>query len=187
MFFDLTIMLIDSCALLPKSTLASRPASASAAAERALRAAAGVWSTREFRGGTETTAYAAPIRSSHAGRSNVKCLLTWTTVRLRPSQNIRACLTLYIADYFLWGPIRQFLLLASRLDMPAPTEIHSQSLSTDFTDPQDRSQTASSVGPGLGVYDDCVIPPSHNARTVVLCFDGTGDQFDGDVCAHSSL
>ena len=68
--------------------------------------------------------------------------------------------------------------------MPAPTETHSRSLSTGSTDLQDRSQTPSPVG--SGVYDDSVIPPSHNARTVVLCFDGTGDQFDGDVCAHSS-
>ena len=28
-----------------------------------------------------------------------------------------------------------------------------------------------------------VIPPSHDARTIILCFDGTGDQFDADVCA----
>jgi len=25
-----------------------------------------------------------------------------------------------------------------------------------------------------------VIPPSHDARTIILCFDGTGDQFDTD-------
>lgn len=25
-----------------------------------------------------------------------------------------------------------------------------------------------------------VIPPDHEARTLVLCFDGTGDQFDAD-------
>ncbi|KAI9444606.1 hypothetical protein H4582DRAFT_2108483 [Lactarius indigo] len=35
-----------------------------------------------------------------------------------------------------------------------------------------------SVGPGA--YDTTVIPPSHEARTLVLCFDGTGDQFDAD-------
>ena len=28
---------------------------------------------------------------------------------------------------------------------------------------------------------DEVIPPEHNNRTVVLCFDGTGDQFSEDV------
>ncbi len=89
-----------------------------------------------------------------------------------------------MADYFSSGLIRQFLLLTLRLNMPAPTETHSRSQSTDSTGPQDKSQTSSSVGPGA--YDDSVIPPSHHARTVVLCFDGTGDQFDGDVCAHSS-
>jgi len=26
-----------------------------------------------------------------------------------------------------------------------------------------------------------IIPPSHTNRTLVLCFDGTGDQFDADV------
>lgn len=25
-----------------------------------------------------------------------------------------------------------------------------------------------------------IIPPTHDNRTLVLCFDGTGDQFDGD-------
>jgi hypothetical protein len=28
---------------------------------------------------------------------------------------------------------------------------------------------------------DDVIPPVHTHRTIVLCFDGTGDQFDTDV------
>ena len=36
-----------------------------------------------------------------------------------------------------------------------------------------------SIGPGA--YDNSVIPHSHDARTLVLCFDGTGDQFDTDV------
>lgn len=26
-----------------------------------------------------------------------------------------------------------------------------------------------------------IVPPEHPARTLVLCFDGTGDQFDADV------
>ena len=36
---------------------------------------------------------------------------------------------------------------------------------------------------GLGAHHDTVIP-SHDdarARTLILCFDGTGDQFDADV------
>jgi|SRR5712671_417500 len=40
-------------------------------------------------------------------------------------------------------------------------------------------KTPPSTGPGA--YDTAVIPPSHGARTLVLCFDGTGDQFDSDV------
>ena len=37
----------------------------------------------------------------------------------------------------------------------------------------------------LGVEDkyhlDEIIPPTHSNRTIILCFDGTGDQFDEDV------
>jgi len=43
----------------------------------------------------------------------------------------------------------------------------------------DGTRTPPTAGPGT--YDVTVIPPSHNARTIVLCFDGTGDQFDADV------
>jgi hypothetical protein len=60
---------------------------------------------------------------------------------------------------------------------PTPLEIQLASTlkSTDAT------QTPPSVGPGA--YDDSVVPPFHGtARTLVLCFDGTGDQFDEDVC-----
>lgn len=37
-------------------------------------------------------------------------------------------------------------------------------------------------------YDDSVIPPSHPYRTLVVAYDGTGDQFDDDVslCGASS-
>ncbi len=67
--------------------------------------------------------------------------------------------------------------------MPAPTtETQNRTQPTNFTDSLNRAQTPSSIG--AGIYDDTVIPPSHNARTVVLCFDGTGDQFDVDVCAR---
>src|SRR5258708_17522218 len=54
---------------------------------------------------------------------------------------------------------------------------------TDPTDSMDKAQTPPSVGPGA--YDTLMVPPSHEARTIVLCFDGTGDQFDVDVCAIS--
>ena len=30
-------------------------------------------------------------------------------------------------------------------------------------------------------WDFEIIPKSHNNRTLVLCFDGTGDKFDSDV------
>ena len=31
-------------------------------------------------------------------------------------------------------------------------------------------------------WADDVVPPSHKHRTLIVCFDGTGDKFDGDVC-----
>ena len=40
---------------------------------------------------------------------------------------------------------------------------------------------------GLGSYDSNVIPPYHDARTLVVCFDGTGDQFNADVRAYMML
>jgi len=48
----------------------------------------------------------------------------------------------------------------------------------------DDTQTPPTAGPGA--YDVTVIPPSHDARTLVLCFDGTGDQFDADVRVYPS-
>ena len=38
---------------------------------------------------------------------------------------------------------------------------------------------------GLGAHHDTAIPPNDDARarTLILCFDGTGDQFDADVRA----
>ena len=63
-----------------------------------------------------------------------------------------------------------------------------QPIRTQLTDPTDsfyKTQSPPSAGPGA--VDHSVIPPSHEdrSRTVVLCFDGTGDQFDADVCAIS--
>jgi len=30
-------------------------------------------------------------------------------------------------------------------------------------------------------WTDNVVPPSHKNRTLIVCFDGTGDKFDSDV------
>ncbi|KAI0253206.1 hypothetical protein BJV78DRAFT_1123495 [Lactifluus subvellereus] len=58
-----------------------------------------------------------------------------------------------------------------------PTPIETQL--TNLLESTDATRTPPSVGPGA--YDDTVVPPSHGtARTLVLCFDGTGDQFDED-------
>ena len=50
----------------------------------------------------------------------------------------------------------------------------------------DKEITSSSTGASPGVtsgpqWSDNVFPPTHNNRTLVVCFDGTGDQFDADV------
>jgi len=54
-----------------------------------------------------------------------------------------------------------------------PHPIHTQ-LPTDGTLSSDGSESPPSI------YDPSVIPPTHDFRTLVLCFDGTGDQFDAD-------
>ena len=41
----------------------------------------------------------------------------------------------------------------------------------------------SATGPAA-TFVPPIIPASHPARTLVLCFDGTGDQFDNDVCSR---
>ena len=78
------------------------------------------------------------------------------------------------------------------LDMPAPTlapfqsepstaRMPPQSIQTQLTsstNPMDNTQTPPSAGPGA--VDSSVIPPSHVARTIILCF---GDQFGTDICA----
>lgn len=45
---------------------------------------------------------------------------------------------------------------------PSPTE----------TSPQARRESH---------WEDDVVPPSHRNRTLIVCFDGTGDKFDADV------
>jgi uncharacterized protein (DUF2235 family) len=60
------------------------------------------------------------------------------------------------------------------LPLPIDTELANPLSFTEST------RTPPSVGPGA--YDASVVPPSHpDYRTLVLCFDGTGDQFDADV------
>ena len=97
--------------------------------------------------------------------------------------------------------ICEFLLPLLDLDMSIPAAKTQSELSTvgpqscptpietQLTSPlesTDTAQTPPSVGPGA--YDDTVVPPFHGtARTLVLCFDGTGDQFDEDVCEYSLI
>ena len=88
--------------------------------------------------------------------------------------------------------VRELLLPPLDFDMPEPvahtnsepstTRLpphHFQTLPADPALSRNETKTPPSAGPGA--YDSTVIPPSHNARTLILCFDGTGDQFDSDV------
>ncbi|KAH9897659.1 hypothetical protein C8Q73DRAFT_366292 [Cubamyces lactineus] len=78
--------------------------------------------------------------------------------------------------------------------MPTPSSIKvphraatSDGSQTPFWAKTETSSPSSTTGsPGLGhstsgeTGDLDIVPPSHPARTLVLCFDGTGDQFDSD-------
>ena len=81
--------------------------------------------------------------------------------------------------------IRELLLPPLDIDMPAPTSsgrVPPNPIQTNLKyplPPPTGVESLPSIGPGA--YDNTVIPPSHDARTLVLCFDGTGDQFDTDV------
>ena len=59
--------------------------------------------------------------------------------------------------------------------MPLPTGSLAQFRLTSFTDPLDKTQTPQSAG--HGAFDVSATPPSR-ARMIILCFDGTCDQFD---------
>ena len=84
-------------------------------------------------------------------------------------------------DFDMSVPTPQTQTEPSSTTRSPPVPIKTQTL---LTDPMsvDSAQTPPTAGPGA--FDTSVIPPSHDARTLVLCFDGTGDQFDADVCAH---
>ena len=84
---------------------------------------------------------------------------------------------------------------AESMSLPAPrshSESEAQPSTNVHTDPfrresADSAQSSpggrSTSSPYSLSFDDTVIPSSHARRTLVLCFDGTGDQFDADVCA----
>ena len=84
-------------------------------------------------------------------------------------------------DLDMSAPVDQSQSEPSSIRMP-PYPIHTQ-MTTDATLSMDDTQSTDS-SPTSAVYDATVIPPSHDARTLVLCFDGTGDQFDADVRSH---
>ncbi|KAI0800499.1 hypothetical protein C8Q74DRAFT_1191585 [Fomes fomentarius] len=71
--------------------------------------------------------------------------------------------------------------------MPAPISSASPVISpstSGFTSSPTRDSTFSRSSSGTSqtslAAEHDIIPPSHPARTLVLCFDGTGDQFDAD-------
>lgn len=57
----------------------------------------------------------------------------------------------------------------------------STSCSTDDHPAAARTLTQSPTSSSPTRWDREVIPETHNNRTLVLCFDGTGDKFDEDV------
>lgn len=68
--------------------------------------------------------------------------------------------------------------------MTAPLSLPHRSATTDglpspYPNPSPTSSDSTRQGSSSGDYD--IVPPYHPARTLVLCFDGTGDQFDDDV------
>src|SRR6266702_747924 len=84
--------------------------------------------------------------------------------------------------------IRELFLPPLDIDMPVPipsVRPPPTPIQTQLKDPissSSRKDSLPSVGPGA--YDTTVIPPFRESRTIVLCFDGTGDQFDADVSAY---
>ncbi|KAG1742634.1 uncharacterized protein EDB91DRAFT_1221578 [Suillus paluster] len=50
----------------------------------------------------------------------------------------------------------------------------------DYPEVPNVPSSPTSSGQGLSHPFDAIIPPAHTHRTLVLCFDGTGDQFDSD-------
>ncbi|KAJ7160302.1 hypothetical protein C8R46DRAFT_1194678 [Mycena filopes] len=63
--------------------------------------------------------------------------------------------------------------------MEASTDIRS-SVGTDRTTVAEPASQATSTLNGSATSAPPIIPPDHPFRTLVLCFDGTGDQFDAD-------
>ena len=57
----------------------------------------------------------------------------------------------------------------------------SSSSSTEGPSDADRKLTEIPAPFSEGLWDYEIIPKTHNNRTLVLCFDGTGDKFDADV------
>ncbi|KAI0800507.1 hypothetical protein C8Q74DRAFT_418441 [Fomes fomentarius] len=67
--------------------------------------------------------------------------------------------------------------------MPVPTSSASPVMSpstSGFTSSSTCSRSTSGTSRSSLAAEYEIIPPSHPARTLVLCFDGTGDQFDAD-------
>jgi hypothetical protein len=92
------------------------------------------------------------------------------------------------------SPLRAFhelFLPPLDIDMPGQDPFASRTLlnpiQTHLETPISTSSSEDSFSSaGLGARDDTVIPSDNDARarTLVLCFDGTGDQFNMDVRAY---
>ncbi|KAH9159269.1 hypothetical protein EDB89DRAFT_2084158 [Lactarius sanguifluus] len=84
--------------------------------------------------------------------------------------------------------ISELLFPPLGIDMPVPVPSSRQPpnpIQTQSKSPRSTSSRQDSLPSAVpGAYDTSVIPPSHEARTLVLCFDGMGDQFDADLRAY---
>lgn len=58
----------------------------------------------------------------------------------------------------------------------------------DIRDTESPTQVSPNIGPIRNDFDEIIPHPDEvNHRNLILCFDGTGDQFDGDVRIHSLI
>ena len=66
---------------------------------------------------------------------------------------------------------------------PKPPPLNTSPKSASSSNWPDSAATAHTVDHSTSseTGDHDIIPPSHPARTLVLCFDGTGDQFSTEV------
>ena len=81
----------------------------------------------------------------------------------------------------------------SQLPLFPPSSLFSPSLMAEseasWVDDKDQCSSPVATSPEAihePQWTDNVVPPTHRGRNLIVCFDGTGDKFDADVC-HTGL